>query len=80
MRPPASRSDRAVVHDEARIEQVVERVKAHADVCGLDHGIAEPVWRTLISRCIVYEFEVWDRLHAQVGRRAAAGNASRSCM
>jgi isochorismate pyruvate lyase len=58
---------RAVVHDEARIEQVIERVKAQATAKGLSHGIAEPVWRTLISRCIAYEFEVWDQVHAQEG-------------
>ena len=64
------KSDRAVVHDEARIEQVIDRVKAHASKTGLDHAIAEPVWRTLISRCIAYEFEVWDRLHNQVDARS----------
>jgi isochorismate pyruvate lyase len=58
---------RDVVHDEARIEQVIERVKAQATAKGLSHGIAEPVWRTLISRCIAYEFEVWDQVHAQEG-------------
>jgi isochorismate pyruvate lyase len=62
--------DRNVVHDEARIEQVISNVKARAVARGLDPAIAEPVWRTLISRCIAYEFEVWDRLHAQVGARS----------
>ncbi len=61
---------RAVVHDEARIEQVVANVKARASEAGLSHAIAEPVWRTMIARCIAYEFEVWDRLHAQVGARS----------
>ena len=62
--------DRDVVHDEARIEQVISKVKAQATACGLSHAIAEPVWRTMISRCIAYEFEVWDRLHDQVGARS----------
>lgn len=61
---------RDVVHDEARIEQVIERVKAQAVLKGLSTAIAEPVWRTLISRCIAYEFEVWDQVHAQVGARS----------
>ena len=49
------------VHDAARIEDVVAKVKARARASGLSEAIAEPVWRTLIDRCIAYEFEVWDR-------------------
>lgn len=56
------KTDRAAVRDEARIEEVVSRVKAEARAQGLSEAIAEPVWRTLIERCIAYEFEVWDRL------------------
>jgi isochorismate pyruvate lyase len=52
---------RNVVHDEARIEQVVGNVKAAARDVGLSEAIAEPVWRTLIARCIAYEFDTWDR-------------------
>jgi isochorismate pyruvate lyase len=52
---------RTAVRDEARIEDVVAKVKAAARDAGLSEAIAEPVWRTLIDRCIVYEFEVWDR-------------------
>lgn len=52
---------RGVVRDVARIEQVVSRVKAAATEAGLSHAIAEPVWRTLIDRCIAYEFGVWDK-------------------
>jgi isochorismate pyruvate lyase len=58
------KTDRGVVRDEARIEQVVERVLASAAKVGLDAKIAEPVWRLMIERCIAYEFEVWDRLRA----------------
>lgn len=54
--------DRGAVRDEARIEDVVAKVKAAARAAGLSEAIAEPVWRTLIERCIAYEFEVWDRL------------------
>lgn len=56
------KTDRAAVRDEARIEEVVAKVKAEARAQGLSETIAEPVWRTLIERCIAYEFEVWDRL------------------
>jgi isochorismate pyruvate lyase len=64
------KTSRAVVHDEARIEEVVSRVKAAATEAGLSHDIAEPVWRMMVSRCIAYEFEAWDRLRAQVGARS----------
>ncbi len=52
---------RDVVHDEARIEDVVDKVKASARRAGLSEAIAEPVWRTLIDRCIAHEFDAWDR-------------------
>jgi isochorismate pyruvate lyase len=48
------------VHDAARIEDVVAKVKAQARAAGLAEAIAEPVWRTLIDRCIAHEFAVWD--------------------
>ena len=53
--------DRSVVHDDARIEDVVAKVLAAAGPAGLSRDIAEPVWRTLIDRCIAHEFGVWDR-------------------
>jgi isochorismate pyruvate lyase len=56
------KKDRAAVRDEARIEDVVAKVKAEARANGLSEQIAEPVWRTLVECCIAYEFEVWDRL------------------
>lgn len=56
--------DRDAVRDPARVEEVVARVKAAARAAGLSEDIAEPVWRTLIERCIAYEFGVWDRVRA----------------
>ncbi len=55
------KSDRGRVHDSARIEDVVAKVLASARAQGLSEAIAEPVWRTLIDRCIAYEFDAWDR-------------------
>lgn len=55
------KSDRGVVRDSERIEDVVTKVLAAADTAGLSPAIAEPVWRTLIDRCIAYEFRAWDR-------------------
>ena len=52
---------RDVVHDDARIEDVVAKVLAAAGPAGLSPDIAEPVWRTLIDRCIAHEFAAWDR-------------------
>ena len=49
------------VHDAARIEDVIAKVKACAREAGLSEAIAEPVWRTLIDRCIAHELEQWDR-------------------
>jgi len=56
------KGDRAVVHDRARIEDVVTKVKAAAREAGLSEAIAEPVWRTMIDRCIAYEFSIWDKI------------------
>ena len=56
------KGDRAVVHDRARIEDVVSKEIAEARRQGLSPAIAEPVWRTLIDRCIAYEFEAFDAL------------------
>lgn len=56
------KSDRSAVRDNARIEDVVAKVKAAARNAGLSEAIAEPVWRTLIERCIAHELGVWDAL------------------
>jgi isochorismate pyruvate lyase len=54
------KQDRNVVHDDARIEDVVTKVLAEAKRAGLSAAIAEPVWRLLIARCIAHEFEKFD--------------------
>jgi isochorismate pyruvate lyase len=51
---------REAVHDEARIEDVVQKVLHSAKNAGLSARIAEPVWRTMIEQCIAYEFSRWD--------------------
>lgn len=51
---------REAIHDPARIEDVVTKVLESARAASLSPAIAEPVWRTLIARCIAHEFEVWD--------------------
>ncbi|MET0338413.1 MAG: chorismate mutase [Caulobacter sp.] len=56
------KTERGKVHDRARIEDVVCKVKAAAVEAGLSQAIAEPVWRQLIDRSIAYEFTVWDKI------------------
>ncbi len=56
------KTDRAKVHDAARIEDVVAKVLASARRAGLSAAIAEPVWRLLIERCIAHEFARFDAL------------------
>jgi isochorismate pyruvate lyase len=51
---------RAAIRDPARIEDVVAKVLDAAKAAGLSPRIAEPMWRTLIERCIAHEFEIWD--------------------
>jgi isochorismate pyruvate lyase len=59
------KADRDAVLDRARIEDVVAKVKAEARKAGLSEAIAEPVWRTLVDRCIAYEFDRWDALRSK---------------
>lgn len=66
------KDDRAAVRDRRRIEDVITKVLAAAREAGLSAAIAEPVWRTLIERCIAYEFEVWDGLGEGVLREESA--------
>ena len=54
--------ERTAVRDEARIQDVLAKVRAEAEKQGLSWAIAEPVWRQMMERCIAYEFEVWDGL------------------
>jgi len=56
------KGERKSVLDRPRIEDVVTKVTTEAKAQGLSAAIAEPVWRTLIDRCIAYEFESFDRL------------------
>ncbi len=64
---------RAVVRDLTRVEQVVARVREAAARDGLSLAIAEPVWRTLIERCIAYEFGVFDSAAEAKARAGAEG-------
>ena len=52
--------NREAVFDQARIDDVVDKVVTAAKTAGLSTDIAEPVWRLLIDRCIAHEFSTWD--------------------
>jgi isochorismate pyruvate lyase len=52
---------RGLVRDKARIEDVMAKVSASAKREGLSLAIAEPVWRTMMERCIAYEMAAFDR-------------------
>jgi isochorismate pyruvate lyase len=54
------KTDRSAVRDEARIADVLEKVKASCAREGFPYTIAEPVWRRLMDGCIAHEFDVFD--------------------
>jgi isochorismate pyruvate lyase len=57
------KADRDAVRDEARVEDVVAKVRASAAAAGIDPDFVEPLYRDLIERSIAHEFNVFDRLH-----------------
>jgi isochorismate pyruvate lyase len=63
--------ERALVRDEARINQVLDNVRRECEAAGLSWAIAEPVWQTLIERCIAHEFEAFDARSAAAGKGAS---------
>jgi isochorismate pyruvate lyase len=52
--------DRGTVRDEARINDVLAKVRASCLREGFPFTIAEPVWRALMDGCIAHEFDVYD--------------------
>jgi len=53
---------RDAVRDEARIADVLAKVRAVAEERGIDPALVEAVYRTLVERSIAHEFQVFDRL------------------
>lgn len=64
----AIKGERTAVRDEARIEEVVEKVLTEADRTGLSRAIAEPLWRLLIEKSIEHEFAVFDEKKKKTAR------------
>jgi isochorismate pyruvate lyase len=57
------KTSRDAVRDEARIEDVIAKVRSAAASAGMDPDFVEPLYRDLIERSISHEFSVFDRLH-----------------
>src|SRR5262249_8035878 len=66
------KQDRAIVRDEARIADVLAKVKAACKREDFPFKIAEPVWRALMEGCIAHEFDVFDELNTPPSRAAAS--------
>lgn len=54
------KNDRNKVHDDARIEDVVQKALAVAATCDAPASIIEATYRAMIAACIAYEFTVFD--------------------
>ena len=50
------------VRDEERIEDVVQKVVAHARKTGAQEEFVEMLYRQMIEWCISYELKIYDRL------------------
>lgn len=53
--------DRDAVRDEARIADVLEKVRQAAGRAGAPLTLTDPVWRELVERSIEHELTVFDR-------------------
>jgi isochorismate pyruvate lyase len=66
------KQDRGTVRDEARINDVLAKVRASCLREDFPFAIAEPVWRLLMDGCIAHEFDVFDALNSQAETRVAS--------
>lgn len=62
---------RETVRDEARIGDVLDKVRAACQREGFPFEVAGPVWRALMEGCIAHEFEVFDARRARPVRAAS---------
>lgn len=58
------KQDREAVRDEARIQDVLNKVLAECSRHGLSPDIAQPVWIAMMEACIAHEFETYDSLRS----------------
>jgi isochorismate pyruvate lyase len=62
--------DRSLVRDEARVEDVIGKVRHAAITAGIDPDFVEPLYRALVERSILHEFGEFDRLRGLPGAGA----------
>lgn len=55
------KTERTMVVDEARIEEVIALVCQEARAKGLSENIAEALWRKLIALSIEHEYAIFDK-------------------
>ena len=60
------KGERHSIRDEARISDVLARVRAEAERAGLSQAIAEPVWRALIEASIAHELAAFEKRQNQI--------------
>jgi isochorismate pyruvate lyase len=68
------KAERQAVRDEARIQDVLSKVRASCLQAGFPYAIAEPVWRQLMEGCIAHEFVVYDARAGAKDLSVAAGS------
>jgi len=56
------KENRSLVRDEARVRDVLDKVKQHAEKSGAHPELVEMLYRQMIEWCINYEFSVYDTL------------------
>ncbi len=66
------KQSRDTVRDEARIEDVVAKVRATALATGADPDIVEGIYRDMMERYIAHEFTVWDDVRPAQARKGKA--------
>lgn len=54
------KTDRDMVYDASRIEDVVKKIRAEAEKTRLAPDFAEEFWRELMRLCIAHEYAVFD--------------------
>ena len=66
------KSGRDAVRDEARIRDVLAKVKASCAKESFPFTIAEPVWKQLMEGCIAHEFVVFDEVNGATPQASLA--------
>jgi isochorismate pyruvate lyase len=63
------KAQRDQVRDQARVEDVIAKVRAAAERAGIAADFVEPLYRDLVERSIQHELDLFDRLHVRKATR-----------